>query len=246
MDNDAKIKFLEKIIPISKFFTTPYISDSTSKLLWTLTILNFLFILLFLKIIQIKEITLLIFNIELSVYYLLIFISLSAIMVFVKIVFNYWSDKTNWHYEFELNTQKFASLRQEIEVNRQSLIIETDSLYNQVFARHGRLSHQFTKSQQALSQHDNLNNPSAQDKNIKKFLDIKYNFILTLLKKANEKHEQQIKENRQISQDLTEDLEKLYKVIKSIKKQKRITFASNFLLPLISFIYIIFMLCISK
>lgn len=246
MDNDAKIKFLERIIPISKFFTTPYISESTSKLLWTLTILHFLFILLFLKIIQIKEITLLIFNIELSVYYLLIFISLSAFIVFVKIIFNYWSDITNWHYEFELNTQKFARLRQEIEVNRQSLLIETDSLYNQVFTRHGRLSYQFTKSQQALSQHENLENPSAQEKNIREFLGMKYNFILNLLKKANVKHEQQIKENRQTSENLSENLEKLYKVVKSIKKQRRITFASNFLLPLTSFIYIIFMLFASK
>ncbi|MEH4931561.1 hypothetical protein [Enterobacter cloacae] len=246
MDNDAKIKFLERIIPLSKFFTTPYISEGTSKLLWTLTILHFLFILLFLKIIEIKEITLLIFNIELSVFYLLIFISLSAFIVFVKIIFNYWSDITNWHYEFELNTQKFARLRQDIELNRQSLLIETDSLYNEAFSRHGKLSYQFTKSQQALSQHGNLENPSAQEKNIKEFFDIKYNFILTLLKKANVKHEQQIKENRQASENLSDNLEKLYKVVKSIKKQRRITFVSNFLLPLTSFIYIIFMLFTSK
>ncbi|MEL0566785.1 hypothetical protein [Citrobacter werkmanii] len=242
MDNETEIKFLEKIIPISRFYTTPYISENTSKLLWTLFILNSIFILLFSKIISIKEVTLLIFNIELSVEYLLIFISLAAVIICIKTLSNYWADRINWIYEFELNSQKFLALQKEVEDKHISLVTDTYHLQTLITERHSRLNYKFIKSQQVVAEFRNLENLTKQEMDIKRFQEMKHQFILSTLHKANKDSERKIEENRILSQNIINHLEKLHKVILSVKKQKRITFMNNFLLPALTLIYIIYML----
>lgn len=245
MDNEAEIKFLERILPISRFFTTPHISESTSKLLWILFILNSMFILIFSKVIKIKEITLLAFNIELSEKYLLIFISLAATILFIKIIFNYWSDKTNWQYELALHLHKFIELKKEVDGKRILLAPDTEKLYSHITERHTKLSNKFTKCQQSLEACRYLENPTTQEIEIYKFQEMKYNFISAILHKANKEHDIKMQQNHIASENISNHLDKLCKVITSVTKQKYITLISNFLLPTSTFIYIIYMLSIS-
>ncbi|WP_262260836.1 hypothetical protein [Serratia proteamaculans] len=241
MKTEEQIKFLERIIPISRFYTTPYISEKTSKLIWVFFILSSIYILLFSKIVMIRELSIYGLSIQIEPNKLIILISISAFSILIKALVDFYGDINNNRYEFELNTHKFRVLNKDISNAHAQLMHETESNFTFMSERRGKLTRAYEKALNEKRSYNFSHPPSYQDIEIKEFFDLKYNFTLSIIKKFNNNSDEAIKKTRSNTMIFSTNIESLSVVVKSYKKQWWITTLTNFTPSVLTLLYIFYM-----
>lgn len=241
MKIEQQIKFLERIIPISRFYTTSYISEKTSKLIWAFFVLNSIYILLFTKTITIKELTIYVFSIEIDPNQLMILITIAALAILIKVLMNVRGDFKNNRYDFELNTCKFKKLNEEISCTQALLMDETTFHFKTMNVRIDKLNKAFEKALKEKNRFDIPHSLSYQDKDIRAFCNAKFDFISFTLKRAHTQNDAIMQEIRNQTRILSSNIESLGVVVKSYKKQWWVTTLTNFIPPVLTIIYTFYM-----
>ncbi|HBL6082941.1 TPA: hypothetical protein LR665_004249 [Enterobacter hormaechei] len=240
MNTEDKIQFLERIIPISRFYTKSYISDKTSKLLWIFFTLNSIYILLFTKTITIKELSIYIFSIEINPKQLITLISISALAILIKATLSIRSDLKNNRYEFDLNSYKFSILNREMSDAHTQLMHQTALNFNLMNERGDRLSQLYIKALAKKAHYDLMQPISPQDKEIRAFYNAKYKFIEAILQTKNKKDAKMVEEIKRQTRISSSNIESLFLVVKSYKRQWWITTVINFAPPLLAVLYTLY------
>lgn len=244
MTANEKTKFLERIISISRSYTTSYFSSETTKLLWMYFIFNSIFILSYQKLITIKELTLLSFNFEMSLNQVSILTSLASLTLLIKIFLNIKTDRLNKKYELELNNIKFSELVSEVRYENSKIKQESlDNLFK-INEKHKKLSQKFLKYQSARRVHEDIDNNNPQHIDIANFLEARYNFITSTLKKTNCKNDIIVTNTLHDIMNIEKQLDKLSILKKSEKKIRNIDYFSNLTLPVLSTTYTFYILFI--
>ncbi len=241
MNIEEQIKFLERIIPISRFYTTSYISEKTSKLIWIFFVLNSAYILLFTKKIAIKELTIYVFSIGIDQNLLMMLISISALAILINVFMNIRGDLKNNRHDLELNTYKFKKLKEEIFLARALLRNKTAFNFTTIKVRTDKLNQIFEKTLKEKSHYDISHSLSHQDKDIRAFCNAKFDFISLTLKRAHMQNDAIVQELRNQTMISGSNIESLGVVVKSYKKQWWVTTLTNFIPPVLTIIYTFYM-----
>ncbi|QPS89000.1 hypothetical protein I6G46_08605 [Serratia plymuthica] len=241
MKTEEQIKFLERIIPISRFYTKPYISEKTSKLIWMFFILSSIYILLFSKVITIREFSIYGLSIQIELNKLIALLSISAPAILIKALMDLYGDIKNNRYELELNAHKFRVLNKDISNAHAQLMHETESNFTFMSERRGKLTRAYEKALNEKRSYNASHSPSYQEVEMKAFFDLKCNFILSVIEKFNNKSDEVIKEKRNNTMIFSTNIESLSVVVKSYKKQWWITTLTNFTPSVLTLFYIFYM-----
>lgn len=227
-------------MPISRFYTTSYISEKTSKLLWIFFTINSIYILIFNKSITIKELSIYVFSIEINPKQLITLITISALAVLIKAFLSIRGDIKNNRYELELNSYKFSILNREIADAHTLLMNQTALNFTHMNARGDKLGQAYIK---ALEKKDNciLMQPiSPQDEAIRAFYIAKYKFIESILQNKNKQDAEMVEQIKRQTETSSSNIENLYMVVKSYKKQWWITTLTNFAPPSLTILYTLY------
>lgn len=237
MNEEEKILFLERIIPISRFYTTSYISEKTSKLLWAFFTVNSIYILLFTKTITIKELSIYVFSFEINPNQLITLITISALAISIKAFLSIRGDIKNNRYEFDLYSYKFSILIREMSEAHKQLTNQTALNFTLMNERGDRLGRAYLKVMTEKGIYDLMQPLSSQDKEIRAFYKAKFKFIETTLQNKNKKDAKIVEEIQRLTKVSSSNIESLHMVVNSYRKQWWITTITNFAPPLLTIIY---------
>ncbi|UAK20222.1 hypothetical protein [Kluyvera sp. CRP] len=236
-EEEENVIFLERIIPISRFYTTSYISEKTSKLIWIFFALNSIYILLHTKIITLKELSIYFFSFGVVPNQLSKLIFISAVAIFIKAIVSFLGDIKNNRYERALNAYKLRILSRDIIGKHISLMDDTKSTFSSMNEQREKLNQELNEAQDKKNNHNPSLKTSPQEKRIRDFHEKKYNHILLKVQKNNLKNDEDIKELSRLTDISGLHIKSLYLISKSYKKQWWITTLTNFIPPSITIIY---------
>lgn len=205
-------------------------------------ILASMFVLIFDGRVNVKELTIYVFSLEINPNVLILLITLSALSVLVKVIIGLYGDINSNRYEITLNHFKFMVLNKEMVNAHNKLINETQDKFNLMNVRRDKLSRAYEKTLKEKNSYNLRCNLSPQDEEIKRFFNLKYGFVSAMLGDFNRHTDDALEKLGEQTRVLGSNIETLSTVVKSYKKQWWLTTLTNFTPPTLAVLYILYLL----